>query len=169
MTNNQTSAPALRGAAQLLATLPYLIGYRPDHSLVLVLTLLEDARRPGSVGSRSARVAMTVRVDLPPPGGGAELVAALVEPVRRAISGSRSGSVVGNGSEKGRCGPTIALLHAFALDVDDVVARELLAQLHSKLSPVAVVVHDYFVVHGERYLPLVRNGVSDDRSDDDRS
>lgn len=50
----------LRGTGQLLATLPHLLGYRPDHSLVVVVSTPGEER-----GRPVGRVVLTGRVDLP--------------------------------------------------------------------------------------------------------
>jgi hypothetical protein len=68
----------LHGTHQLVAVLPHLLGYRPDHSLVLITTTAV-----GSPGGRPARaeVGFTARVDLPPPG----LYGAVLDQLRPAL------------------------------------------------------------------------------------
>ena len=53
----------LGGIHQLLAVLPHLMGYRPDHSIVLVVTRPAGSPRPGTSG---LAVVCTARLDLPP-------------------------------------------------------------------------------------------------------
>ncbi|SCX56973.1 protein of unknown function [Klenkia marina] len=58
----------LAGGAELAAALPYLIGFVPHESLVLVAL----------TGDHEARVGVTLRVDLPAPGPAADVVAEAV-------------------------------------------------------------------------------------------
>ncbi len=78
-----TAPPVLRVAdvAELVATVPVLLGFRPHSSLVLICTGGPSGRRLG----------LTLRIDLPPP----EHVAALAEQVAASLlAGDPAGAVL---------------------------------------------------------------------------
>ena len=62
----------VRGAAQLLAGVPYLLDYKPERSLVLVGSVA-DRRRMGLEARPVLTVSMILRVDLPPAGEAGDL------------------------------------------------------------------------------------------------
>lgn len=72
----------VRGIDHLLAVVPHLIGYQPDHSLVVVATRLQSTRQ----GVHRGAVAFAARIDLPPPTHVPQLPAALGGPLSRVAS-----------------------------------------------------------------------------------
>lgn len=72
----------VRGINHLLALVPHLIGYQPDHSLVVVATRLQSTRQ----GVHRGSVALAARIDLPPPTQLAQLPDALGGPLLRVAS-----------------------------------------------------------------------------------
>lgn len=77
MTTSTDPVVTLRSPADVVGALPYLIGFRPAESLVVLC--LEGSRR---------RAGLTIRLDLPPPGHEGDAADAVAEPVRRAGAGS---------------------------------------------------------------------------------
>jgi hypothetical protein len=86
----------VRGTTHLLAVVPHLIGYHPDHSLVVIATRLQAT----TGGVHRGAVAFTARVDLPPAQHLTGLARALAQPLHR---------LAGEGGQ--------LLLHAFGYDL----------------------------------------------------
>jgi hypothetical protein len=107
------SAPVLarlHEPCDLVAALPYLLGFHPRDSLVVV-TL-----RPGAPPS----VGLVLRADLPPPGQERELVEQLCDPIQAHGTGAVVIVVVGGQA----CVPTaVAVLRAALDELGVVVAR----------------------------------------------
>jgi Domain of unknown function (DUF4192) len=100
----------LHAPRDLIAALPYLLGFHPRDSLV-VITLVPGA--PPSVG-------LVLRADLPPPGHERELVEQLCAPIRARGDGAVLIVVVGGPA----CVPAaVALLRAALDELGVVVAR----------------------------------------------
>lgn len=81
----------LRGAGDLVAALPVLLGFHPRESLVLV----------GTGGRTGSRIGLTVRIDLPPPDAVADVCA---DAVATLVTDRPAGAVVvvvGGGPEPG--------------------------------------------------------------------
>ncbi|MFK5583914.1 DUF4192 family protein [Serinicoccus sp. LYQ131] len=137
------------GARQLLALLPRLLGYHPDHSVVLVLT--ETSTTPGAPSS-PARVVMSCRLDVPTVQELPALSAQLAPVLRRAVDGT----------------PGIRLMHAFGHDLDEGPdgrpRPDLVAALHLALLRLAdeagAHLHDLLLVRdeGRSLLPVVADG-----------
>jgi hypothetical protein len=101
MTVPHTTQPRFRLSAppDLLASIPFLIGYHPSDSIVLL-------------GMAEHRVTFTARDDLPPPGAPPpQQVAYLVEVLLR--QGCRRVMLVGYGEEERVTPMMTALLHGF--------------------------------------------------------
>jgi Domain of unknown function (DUF4192) len=106
---------------EIAAALPYLLGFRPEESVVLVAL----------GGDGGDRVGVTVRADLPPPGAGGPLVADLA---RRIATDGAAAAIVAVVSEDGDLpdvpgGPDLPhrdLVHALVLELAaaDVPVRE---------------------------------------------
>lgn len=60
-TLDPAAPPVVRGTDQILAIVPLWLGYRPDHSLVILATIPESSTRTGFRGSLLG----TLRIDLP--------------------------------------------------------------------------------------------------------
>ncbi|QFG68126.1 DUF4192 domain-containing protein [Ornithinimicrobium pratense] len=126
----------VRGINHLLAVVPHLIGYRPDHSLVVVATRLEGTRH----GVHRGSVAFAARVDLPPPTHLPQLPHALGGPLRRVAS------------EGGQL-----MLHTFGYDlptgpdgeVDAGYAEALLQTLESTARRAGAELHDLDLVRDQ--------------------
>lgn len=127
----------MRGTSHLLAVMPHLLGYLPERSLVVVATRVE---RSGGGVHRGA-VAMSLRVDLPPPEHVQGMRQVLEGPLRRLVQ------------DGGRL-----LLHTFIYDppgggsqqgYDEGYVEQLLAVLEEAARPSGIAVHD---------LDLVRAG-----------
>jgi hypothetical protein len=104
----------LGSAAELLATLPYQLGYHPRDSLVVVEL-------------RARRLGLFERIDLPPAAHAAEAAALLVEPMVR--HGATSVILVGYETQVDAAGPLLDELRwAFARDgiavVDTLLVRD---------------------------------------------
>jgi hypothetical protein len=104
----------LGSAAELLATLPYQLGYHPRDSLVVVEL-------------RARRVGLVERIDLPPAAHAAEAAALLVEPMVR--HGATSVILVGYETHLGAAGPLLdevgwALAHDGIAVIDTLLVRE---------------------------------------------
>lgn len=82
--NNETDDTTIvvRGTTHLLAVVPHLIGYQPDHSLVVVATRLQGTRG----GVHRGTIAFTARLDLPPIEHLGGLTRALGAPLRRTAA-----------------------------------------------------------------------------------
>lgn len=79
MANTDHPSTRLRGVPELIATLPYQLGYQPERSLVVTLL-----RRPPGGPQGAARLHLTFRVDLPSsPADHRELCDRVVDLVRR--------------------------------------------------------------------------------------
>lgn len=74
---NLTPAIRLHTPAQIVAAVPYLVGFHPTESMVAV-----------GLGTDAPRVCLTVRVDLPPPDCAAELARLLADHLRNAGAGA---------------------------------------------------------------------------------
>lgn len=126
----------VRGTTQLLALVPHLIGYLPDHSLVVVATRLQGTRG----GVHRGEVAFTARLDLPPVEHLAGLTRVIGEPLRRT---AREGGQL--------------LLHAFGYDLptvpdgqtDQGYAAALLDALTDTARWAGVELHDLALVRDE--------------------
>lgn len=137
------------GARQLLALLPRLLGYHPDHSVVLVLT--ETSSTPRAPTS-PARVVMSCRLDVPTVQELPALSAQLAPVLRRAVDGT----------------PGTRLLHVFGHDLDEgpdsQPLPDLVAALHLALLRLAdeagAHLHDLLLVRdaGRSLLPVVADG-----------
>ncbi|HET6968236.1 MAG TPA: DUF4192 family protein [Ornithinibacter sp.] len=105
-----TADITLRGPGDVLAVLPYQLGYHPRRC-VLVVSL------------RGRSVGLVARTDLPPDDDVTAAVGPLLEPLRR--DGATSVIVIGYEDESDRCEPTllalVELLEAAAIEVVDVV------------------------------------------------
>lgn len=142
----------VRGTTHLLAVVPHLLGYRPDHSLVMVATRLE---RPRGRVHRGA-VVFTARLDLPPLEHLPGLARALGAPLHRA---AREGGAL--------------LLHAFGYDVpagegdqdEQEYADALLAALVDTAEGAGVELHDLDLVRDEgrehRRMVVATRGVDE--------
>ena len=138
------SAVAARGISQVTAIVPHLLGYRPDHSLVLITTTPQPGSRPGV--TRGA-VGLTMRVDLPSADDLGHLADALAGPVRQGLGGETVGTLV----------------HAVAYDLPPGDAQEpaadylggLTEALRGLCDRVGLTLHD---------LVLVRDGGREHRS-----
>lgn len=132
--NDETTV--VRGTTHLLAVVPHLLGYRPDHSLVLIATRLQSTRD----GVHRGAVAMAARADLPPAGHLGELARAFADPLRRAAR------------QRGQL-----MLHTFAYDLptgpdgqpDEEYAARLLAALATTARDAGVELHDHDEVREE--------------------
>lgn len=126
----------VRGTTHLLAVVPHLLGYRPDHSLVVIATRLQGTRG----GVHRGAVAFTARLDLPPIEHLPGLTTAIGRPLRRA---AREGGQL--------------MLHTFGYDlptgpggdVDEEYAAALLVALESIASYAGVELHDLDLVRDE--------------------
>ncbi|MGO0576322.1 DUF4192 family protein [Ornithinimicrobium panacihumi] len=157
MTKHQTSTPALRGAAHLLTSVPYLLGYTPESSIVLIAGRLPRRGRSGSA------VEVTLRVDLPSsPETVAPMVAQIVEPMAQLVRRDHADgfSLDHSGMERWLGGQTrpALLAHVFLYDADDDLAAEILRQCRSILPTVGVAAHEVHVVRGGTHLPLITAG-----------
>lgn len=99
--NDENVMMRVHGAHQLLAVLPQMMGYHPDHSLVLVVTAL--SRGPGT-GPQLARVLLSCRLDLPAAQDLREAVCSLVPALRQTVSADPD---------------EVRLLHVFGYDVPE--------------------------------------------------
>lgn len=142
MTTHQTPT-VLRGAAQLLAGVPYLLDYRPERSLVLVGSVLDRAR-PTRDGKATLPVTMLLRVDLPAAEEAGTLLEQLVAPVARMVRERGSG-----------CLDPLALLHLFLYDADDDLARTLVAECLARMPRAGAEVHRALLVRDGRYRSLL--------------
>lgn len=79
MKTRTRSRTRVRGMGELIAVLPYQLGYTPTRSLVMVL--LREREPDG--GPPAGEMGMTVRVDLPPPEHEQEVVDHLMQVLRR--------------------------------------------------------------------------------------
>lgn len=126
----------VRGTTHLLAVVPHLLGYRPDHSLVVIATRLQGTRGAVHRGS----VAMTARLDLLPFEHLTRLTTVIGEPLRRTVR---------NGGQ--------LMLHTFGYDLpagadgepDEEYAARLLVALESTARYAGVVLHDHYLVRDE--------------------
>lgn len=125
----------VRGTSQLLAVVPHLLGYRPDHSLVVVATRLQASRG----GVHRGAVAFTARVDLPPIEHLGGLTRAIGDPLRQAA---------GEGGQ--------LLLHTFGYDLptgedgqEHRYAAALLDVLADTAAGAGVELHDLDLVRNE--------------------
>jgi hypothetical protein len=100
---------------ELAAALPQLLGFRPQES-VLAVSLRGGGRR----GSRTGRIGLTARVDLPPTGA------------RRAVVANLVGAVLTDA-------PTAVLLAVASEAADDVGVPELATPSTEEVDPVAAV------------------------------
>lgn len=147
--------PVLQGREQLLAGLPYLLGYRPERSVVLVGSWVDELQ-PAVGGRNRLPLAVTVRIDLPDrPDRAGAVMAEVADPLDRAIRERRTarGAVA-------RPGPAM-LTHLFILDADDELAASVLRAARVLLGEVGAPVHEALLVRGGIYLPLVSAGETD--------
>lgn len=108
------TAIRLRGPADVLASLPYQLGYHPEDSVVVLA--LDD----GVVG-------LIERLDLPPASAVVEAAGSLVQPVLRP--GFDAVLVLGFESVEGRARPVLDhLAHEFGREHVDIVHRVLVRQ-----------------------------------------
>lgn len=130
----------VRGTAELLAVVPHLLGYRPDHDVVLLVTD-GGAGAPARRGRpQRAAVIVSARVDLPGPGE-LDLVLDTVAPMfdaalRRAVGRHLR-------------------LHAFLYDADRPTAAALATGLTGLAGSCGVDVHELAVVRSGCFLVLV--------------
>ncbi len=105
-----TADITLRGPGDVLAVLPYQLGYHPRDSIV-------------AISLRGRRVGLVVRTDLPPDGEAESTVAGLVEPLVR--DGATSVLLVGYEDEADASSPALVALveqvEQRGIDVVDVV------------------------------------------------
>lgn len=76
--------PAARGISQVTALVPHLLGYHPDHSLVLLVVRPDASSGHGVV---RGRVGFSARIDLPDPEQVDQLTAVLTGPVWHGVGG----------------------------------------------------------------------------------
>lgn len=134
--------PAARGISQVTTLVPYLLGYHPDHSLVL-LTLQPDASSGPTV--LRGRVGFTARIDLPELEDLGELREAIGPALQRAMTSP--GGAAGAGGRR-------PFAHAIAYDVpeegDGVPSSTYLARLTEVLQELCdladVELHDLVLV-----------------------
>lgn len=116
MQTNRGRRPQIRISPdpdEIAAALPYLLGFRPQESVVLVAL----------AGDSGAEIRLTVRADLPPPGETAPLAAELA---RRVALDAATGAIVAVVSEDADLldapgGPDLPwrdLVHALVLELD---------------------------------------------------
>lgn len=132
----------LRGTAQLLATVPHLLGYRPARSLVVLGSVPRVDGPPGGAGTTRCEVVVTARLDLPDTDDVEPVVGALVAPLHRTRL--ESGTL---------------LLHAFVYDADPDVAGAVATALLALADADDHVVHDLVLVADGHYLPAVAGGL----------
>ena len=155
--------PALRGVAQLLASLPYQLDYRPERSLVLVAGWLGPAPS-GPGGTSLSEVEVTLRVDLPLQPEHLDAVLDQVVPaLARAVRHHRPELWhPDQWEEDGWETKQPALLgHLFVYDGedgDDGLVVELLERARARLMTVGTAVLELHVVRGDSYLPVVTAG-----------
>ena len=126
------------GISQVTTFVPHLLGYQPDHSLVLLTVRPEGL--PGA-GVVSGTLGFTLRVDLPEIEHLDELPDALSQPVRHGV-----------GRDQGRGGTTI--VHAIAYDVPEdtpgqaspTYVEALTGALEELCEQVGVMLHDLVLV-----------------------
>ncbi|WP_122260575.1 DUF4192 domain-containing protein [Ornithinimicrobium cerasi] len=143
MTTHQTSQTLLRGAAQLLAGIPYLLDYRPERSLVLVGSVVERARLAREARPRLP-VSVLLRVDLPAAGEADSLAAQLAAPVGRVVRDRGQGLV-----------DPLLLVHLFLLDATDDEATALLAACREHLAPAGAELHSVLLVRDGLFRSLL--------------
>lgn len=104
----------IRDAAELVVAVPYLLGFHPRESLVLIAT----------GGSSGRRLGLTLRVDLPPPADVAHVAESAVESLMLDTPAGAAVIVVGAGSDP-PAGPlvdqVVDRLDARGVDVHTVV------------------------------------------------
>ncbi|WP_158288610.1 DUF4192 domain-containing protein [Ornithinimicrobium flavum] len=136
---------AVRGMSQVTALVPHLLGYRPDHSLVVLATTPEPGSRRGVTWGA---VAMTMRVDLPPEPELVNLAHSLADPVRRGLGERADG----------------ALAHAVVYDLPETGGEPspdylagLRAALHLLCDQVGLTLHDVILVRdgGRQHRPVL--------------
>lgn len=142
MTTPQTPSTVLRGSAQLLAGVPYLLNYRPERSLVIMGMMTDRAARERR--TIRAPMSMLLRVDLPPLDLVPELVAQLAGPVARLVRDRGSGLV-----------DPLAVLHLFIYDADDELAQAVVGACQTRFESVGADVNDALLVRDGRYRSLV--------------
>ncbi|GAA1180521.1 hypothetical protein GCM10009584_23100 [Ornithinimicrobium humiphilum] len=144
----------LSGTAQLLASVPHLLGYHPRRSLVVLACGPVDADAPGASAPR-APVRCTARQDLPDVKDAAASVGVLAEPLVRA------------GREAG--GPL--LVHAFVHDGDPGEVEAVAAAVRALVRRTGHTLHELVHVVDGRYRSLLASrtsaGPAPDESGDD--
>ena len=160
MQTRTSPLPVLRGAAHLLTSLPFLLGYTPERSLVLCGSWF--ARGSGG-GTMTTELAATFRLDLPDdPAHADAAVAAVLRPLHREAyrrHPDRWADGVWDGWDgTPGSGEPAMIGQVFLYDADDEMAAALLAACHRQLPGGGVAVHDVLLVREGRYLPLVRSG-----------
>lgn len=143
MTTHQSSSSVLRGAAQLLAGVPYLLDYRPERSLVLVGSIVDRARL-GREDRLQLPVTMMLRVDLPAPEDAAALVGQLAAPVGRAVRDRGAGLL-----------DPLLLVHLFLYDADDDLAEMLALTAQERLRPEGAELHAALLTRDGAYRSLL--------------
>ncbi|MFC6421870.1 DUF4192 domain-containing protein [Ornithinimicrobium tianjinense] len=146
MTTHHSSPSVLRGAAQLLAGVPYLLNYRPERSLVLVGSLVDRARL-GRQDKLQLPVTMMLRVDLPAAEDVAALVDQLASPVRLAVRERGAGLL-----------DPLLLLHLFLYDADDDLAQALVPAAQERLRAEGAEVHAALLTRDGAYRSLMPEG-----------
>lgn len=131
----KTSGTRVRGAAQLIATLPHQMGYHPEDSLVLVL--LEALDDGSATGRRSGRIQQICRLDLPHDAGAYESVLAAV------------------GAVLARERPAVALVFGFE---DDLDSTETLLAVGRVCVATGAALDTVARVRGTEWLPLIHEG-----------
>lgn len=116
-------APAirLRSPAQIVAAIPYLVGFHPTESLVAV-----------GLGAKAPRVCLTVRVDLPPPDSSEPLAQLLATHLEHAEAGG-------------------AFLVVFTEAPGEPPRRELVTALEDATCEVGIEIRDALWVRGGRW------------------
>ncbi|AXH95678.1 DUF4192 family protein [Ornithinimicrobium avium] len=148
----------LSGTEHLLAALPHVLGYHPRRSVVLVATA------PGARDAPHRRHAvLTARVDLPPGEDADVVLQAFAGPLARVAreqAGAGGGGAGRAGVPEGLDG---LLLHVFVHDAPPQVADAVACAVWTLASAGGHGLHDLLLVEGERYLPLVADGVAGGR------
>lgn len=130
-----TSDIRVRGAAQLIATLPHQLGYHPEDSLVLVL--LETLDDGSATGRPSGRIQQICRLDLPHDAGAYEALLASV------------------GAVLVRERPAVAQVFGFEGDLD---STEILLAVGRVCEATGAAVDTVARVRRTEWLPLIHDG-----------
>ncbi|MEU2347969.1 DUF4192 domain-containing protein [Modestobacter sp. NPDC049651] len=135
----------LSGPGEFAAALPYLVGFSPRESLVVV-----------SVRGPNRRFGLTARVDLPPPAVRARVLAGLV----RAVATERPAGVLAAVVSEDADVPSVPVRAGGAggLPLPDLPHRALVREAVLAFRASGVAVHDVLLVRGGRWWSYDRAG-----------